>query len=174
MQTYTLSACIMTRWSLLFKLNGPILLQIILPGCDVSATMWNIIDKWSNYECAAWWLHVKSYSRCAHQLPAHNRCNGDIAAEDVFTRHLTLVHVRSWAHTRHTSCVTSVCTSERRDDRDRRLIYISCICLTVVSRHLCIRLCSSTSADMRHNCNVFSCAGLSWSSLGSFSQFCWS
>lgn len=28
-----------------------------------------------------------------HQLPQDNRCNGDIAAEDVFTRHLILAHV---------------------------------------------------------------------------------
>lgn len=90
MQTYTLSARIMSRWSL----NEPVLLQIILPDCDVSAIAWNIIDKWSNCECAACWLHVRSYSRCTCQLPAHNRCNGDIAAEDAFTRHLTLVHVR--------------------------------------------------------------------------------
>lgn len=174
MQTYTLSARMMSWWSLLFKLNETVLLQIILLDGDVSTTVWNIIDKWSNYECATWWLHVRSYTRCARQLPAHNRCNGDIAAEDVFTRHLTLARIRSLAHMRHTSCVTLVCASERRDDQDGRLIYISCICLTVVSWHLWIRLCSSTSADMRLNYNVFSCAGLSWSTIGSFSQFCWS
>lgn len=28
-----------------------------------------------------------------HQLPQDNRCNGDIAAEDVFTRHLILAHI---------------------------------------------------------------------------------
>lgn len=128
MQMYTLSARIKSPWSLLFKLNEPVLLRIILPDCDVSVIMWNIIDKWSNYKCAAWRLHVRSYSHCARQLPAHNRCNGDIAAEDVFTRHLTLVHVRSSAHTRHTRCVSLVCAAERRDDRDGQLVYISCIC----------------------------------------------
>lgn len=97
MQTYTLSARVAPPWSLLFELNEPVLLQIILPDCDVSAITWNTVDKRSNCECAAWRLHVRSYSRCARQLPAHNRCHGDIAAEDVFTSHLTLVHVRSIA-----------------------------------------------------------------------------
>lgn len=65
------------------------------------------------------WLNTTCkiiFERCrACQLPRHNRCNGDITAEDVFAHHLILVHITcsEYTFTHCASCVTLVYGSER-------------------------------------------------------------